>query len=86
MFGFKKKVIEVPVSNDVHEVQVVQLWYVKWTRRYDYDALYGESCVEAFPVEQDALDFAESLRNARALLRDTDTISKRWMTVTVVKN
>jgi hypothetical protein len=65
------KWLTVPASNDVREIEVAQLWYVRWQSRHGeyYDDTQKE--MEAFPSRQAAEEFAESLRNAFALVRHT---------------
>jgi hypothetical protein len=65
------KFLTVPASNEVREIEVAQLWEVRWTSR---DGSYsGETQpeMEGFPSRQAAEEFAESLRNAFALIRTT---------------
>lgn len=75
MFPFTKKLTvkqtEVPASNEVKTIENVQLWYVGWISR-DGDASWNTNKeTEAFTSEQEANDFAQSLRNAFKLLRHT---------------
>lgn len=67
---FKKKKI-VPKSNETEHIEAVKLWYVSWVSRHGrfFDDTSKE--IEAFPREEDANRFAESLRNAFKLIRHT---------------
>lgn len=65
------KWLTIPWSNRTKQIQVPQLWYVRWESRYDK---YGSSTqpeVEAFTSEQQANEFAESLRKAFKLIKHT---------------
>lgn len=64
---FKKLI--VPKSNDTKEVEAVQLWKVSWLSRYDKWDVHGHPEMEAFTSEEEAEQFAESLRNAFKLIR-----------------
>ena len=70
MFSFKS--LFVPKTNEVKEVQVVQLWYVKWTRVYNYASYHYrcEAVMEAFTSKEAAEEFAKSLKAAMVLLKD----------------
>lgn len=69
MWSFKR--IRVPESNNIKEVDAVQLWEVRWQSRNG--EFHGETSreVEAFPTEKEASEFAESLKNAFKLIRHT---------------
>ena len=67
---FTKK-IEVPESNEVKEIEAVQLWYVRWWARHGEFAHNLKQVTEAFTSEEEAEEFAKSLRNAFKLLRHT---------------
>ncbi len=71
MSWFRKKKIAKPVDNTTHEVDAVQLTYVRWKSRVGSYSSDTRTEVEAFPVDKDAQDFAESLRQAHKLLRNT---------------
>jgi hypothetical protein len=70
---FTKK-LTVPTTNDVKEVDTVQTWQVRWLSRNDkwHSSLFPE--LEVFLSEKDANDFADSLRNAYKLVRNTHEI------------
>ena len=66
---FKKTA--VPVSNETKEVETVQLWQVMWWSR---DGEYSHSLnkeFEVFTSEEEAKNFADSLRAAFKLIRYT---------------
>lgn len=72
----------IPFSNQQKTIEVAQLWEVRWTSRkgvYHFD-LRPE--MEAFLSEREANDFAVSLRQAFALVRNT---SKEEIGVSVKK-
>jgi len=73
MSWFKTKRVEKPEDNTTHEVEAVQLTYVRWTSRHGSYSHHTRSEMEAFPSEKDANDFAESLRQAHRLLRNTSS-------------
>ena len=72
MFAFfTKKKLKVPTSNELKRVDAVKLWIVTW---YSRNGQYSSDIVkeyEAFTSEEAATEFAESLKNAYALLRHT---------------
>lgn len=74
------KLLSVPVSNEIREIEVAQLWEVRWTSRNGEYSSDTRPEMEAFPTQEAAGDFAESLRNAFALVRHTSgtrvTVSK----------
>lgn len=72
---FRTKKIEKPVSDEVHEVDSVELTYVQWYRRHGAYSHDTEKCIEAFPNHQDALEFADSLKAAYKLLQHTSGTS-----------
>jgi hypothetical protein len=63
------KWLTVPVSNEVREIEVAQLWEVRWTSRNGAYHSDTQPEMEAFPTQQEAAEFAEALRNAFFLLR-----------------
>jgi len=67
---FKK--LTVPENSATKEVEVVQLWYVKWNQVYHYVSTHWQcsGVMEAFTSEQEANEFAASLKAAMALLKD----------------
>ena len=78
---FRKQV--VPETNETKQVDAVKLWVVKWRSieiRYNDDCELVSKTVEvcAFADKQLADDFVLSLKNAMALLKD----SNRVITVT----
>ena len=69
------KWLRVPESNATREVEVAQLWEVRWNA-VKFDRLFdnerycqSEPQVETFLAESEAAKFKESLENARTLLR-----------------
>ncbi len=69
MFWFKK--IRTPVSNETKETTVIQLWMVKWSKRYGEFSGSTIPVVEAFTSKEAAEEFKESLVAAYALLKHT---------------
>lgn len=65
------KKIECPKSDTLESLRAVQLTYVSWYKRTGDYYHNIEKCVEAFPSEDDAEKFAESLRCAFKLIRHT---------------
>jgi len=67
---FKK--LTVPENSATKEVEAVQLWYVKWNNVYHYVSTHWQARanIEAFTSEQEANEFAASLKAAVALLKD----------------
>lgn len=73
MIVFFKK-LSVPKTNEVKEIDAVQLWEVRWTSRYDkwHSSLQPE--MECFTSEELANSFADSLRAAFKLVRNTSSV------------
>lgn len=65
------KWLTVPASNETREIEVAQLWEVRWKSRHGPYHSDVRPEVEAFPSRQAAEEFAESLRNAFDLVRHT---------------
>jgi hypothetical protein len=65
------KKIECPKSDTLESLRAVQLTYVSWYKRTGRYYSDTEKCIEAFPSEDDAKKFAESLRCAFKLIRHT---------------
>jgi hypothetical protein len=68
---FRKKVKEVPLTNATKEVEAVQLWEVEWKGRDGPFSSDVRREWEVFTSEEQAAEFAESLRRAFKLLRIT---------------
>jgi hypothetical protein len=69
MVWFRKKV-EAPSGQTV-ELDGLQVWMVRWVSRYgDYHGNTQQEA-QAFTNEEDANHFAQSLRDAFALIRHT---------------
>ena len=71
---FKKfftKKVEVPETNEVKEVEAIQLWFVRWYSRSGSFSSDMRKEMEAFSSEEAAEEFAESLRAAFKLIRHT---------------
>jgi hypothetical protein len=64
---FLKK-LTVPATNETKEIEVAQLWEVRWTSRHGEYSHSVEPELEAFPSKEAAEEFATSLRNAFDLL------------------
>jgi len=75
------KPLEVPVSNEVKTIDAVQLWEVRWWSRFGRWYTDVTPVVEAFPTQEEAQAFADSLKLAFKLVRNTE----EYATVTVVK-
>ena len=70
MSWFAKK-LTVPENNDTKEIEAIQLWEVRWcSRNGEYHGCTKQE-LEAFPTNQEAIEFAEALRNAFRLIRHT---------------
>jgi hypothetical protein len=69
---FKKT--SVPVSNEMKEVDAVQLWQVTWWSRHGEYSSDLEKEFEVFTSEKEANEFAEALRAAYKLVRHTSRI------------
>lgn len=81
--AFSFKSIFTPKSNETKEVQVVQLWYVRWPRFYFGPmgiSIYHSYVMEAFTSEAQAKEFYQSLKAALILLKDD------WRNITIEKN
>lgn len=70
------KFIDVPASNETRQIEVAQLWEVRWesyrgigSMSDDYPKRHLE--LEAFPTREAAEEFAASLRLAAKLWRHT---------------
>lgn len=53
----------------------IDTWVVEWTRRYGSFHGDTEQCFQAFTDEQEAKDFAESIRRAHKLIGNTSGTS-----------
>ena len=49
----------------------IDTWVVEWTRRWGDFAGNSEQCFQAFTNEQEAMDFADSIRRAHKLIGNT---------------
>jgi len=67
---FLKKV-KVPISNEIKEINTVQLWEVRWTSRYGDFSSQTRPEIEVFTNELDAREFEIALNNAFVLIRHT---------------
>ena len=76
---WKKK--ELPVTNDTKEVDVVQLWHVRWRSRHGQFSSDTREELEGFPSLELANEFADSLKAAFKLLKHTSDTA-----ITVEKN
>ncbi len=65
------KKVKVPVSNEIKEIDAVQLWRVEWISRYGEFHSHIRQEVEVFTSESQANEFATALRNAFALVKHT---------------
>lgn len=70
MLWFKKK--SVPETNDTKEIEVVQLWYVRWESRHGSYSFDTKKEMEGFTSEAEAREFAASLNAANKLLKNTN--------------
>ncbi len=65
------KFLTVPTSNETREIEVAQLWEVRWESRHGEYSNDTRPEMEAFPTRQTAEEFAEALRNAFDIVRHT---------------
>ena len=74
---WKRKKIEVPVTNETQEIEVLETWVVSWVsiEAYSYSSLLRNGQVEfvVFIDEEQANNFKKSLEDAIVLLKDTPT-------------
>ena len=66
---FLLKKLLVPFTNERRAVDAVRLWEVRWTARTGRYSSDEEPVMECFTSQQDAIDFAESIRLAFKLLK-----------------
>lgn len=74
------KQITVPENNRTKVVDAIQLWEVRWTSRNGYYHSDRRPEMEAFPTEEEANFFADALKKAFSLIRNTS--SENRVTVT----
>ncbi len=84
---FIVKLLNVPVSNETKQIEVAQLWEVRWWSRNGWsmseDNPSHVSCrqeVETFLTAREAEAFATSLRNAFDILKYTGSGRKVFVT------
>lgn len=65
------KWLTVPTSNETREIEVAQLWEVRWTSRHGEYSVCTQPEMEAFTTREAAEEYATSLRNAFDLIRHT---------------
>jgi len=75
LFTFKK--LTVPETNDTKEVDVIQLWEVRWISRHGEYSHHTQPELEAFTSYEKANEFATALKNANKLLRNKNNIDVR---------
>lgn len=68
--NFIKKWLSSP-SGETVKLEAVELWYVRWTRRYGQYSGDTEEVMEAFTNYADAVHFKEQLQEAFKLIRHT---------------
>lgn len=56
------------------EVEGAEVWIVSWDSRYGKYSDNTKKVAKAFLLKQDAIDFAQSLYDAHALLQNTNDI------------
>ena len=56
------------------EVEGAEVWIVSWDSRYGKYSDNIQKVAKAFLLKQDAIDFAQSLYDAHALLQNTNDI------------
>lgn len=78
--NFLSKLLTVPETNTTKQIDVIQMWEVRWRSRKSEVDFDGHPELECFSMEAEAEEFAKALRNAFALIRIT-TMNR----VTVVK-
>lgn len=74
MTFFTKKKENIITDVNTQEVEGAEVWVVTWQRRWGDFSTHVEMVAKAFLREQDAKTFADSLREAKKLLQDTDDI------------
>lgn len=76
MFSFLKKKVNIPTAEE-KTIEAAETWRVSWIGRYGRFAHDTRLESEFFFSEEDANDFANSLRNAFKLIRHSseDTVS-----------
>lgn len=65
------KFLTVPETNATRQIEVAQLWEVRWRSRFGKYNGDTRPEVEAFASEEEAKAFATALRQAFTLLRHT---------------
>lgn len=73
---FWTKGVTVPETNETRQIEAIQLWYVRWTARKGAFNSDAYPVMEAFPSEQLANEFADSLKQAFKLLKHTSEGTK----------
>lgn len=70
------KKLTVPWTNETKQIDAVQMWEVRWQSDHGHYDFSRDNVpeIEAFTSEEAAENFATSLRQAFALVRDTNTI------------
>lgn len=74
--GIIKKIIYFPFRKE-RKLEAVELWSVRWKRRYGKWESSTEPVAEFFTNKEDAEYFAERLKEAKNLLQYTETINIR---------
>ena len=75
--NFVKKINSIFKVEEVRQVEGSEIWTVSWKttkNRYDTIVDWGDRAFKAFFNEDDANDFAESLRAANNLLQNRTNI------------
>ena len=70
---FFKKKNNIPVTSQ-KEVDGAEVWLVSWDSRYGEYSSSVERVAKAFLTEDDAIEFADKLREAKALLQYRENI------------
>ena len=68
------KLLTVPFENGTRQIEVVQLWEVRWMSRHGEYSGDVAPQIETFTTREAADNFATSLRNAFKLIRHTGTV------------
>lgn len=74
---FKKKKIDVPVSNEIKEIEVIDTWILSWENHfpsYGGTIIYKEKQYLVFTNEQEARETKDALEKAALLLKDKGRI------------
>jgi len=84
---FFTKKLQIPVSNETKQIDVIQLWEVRWYGLDHYKFGTPIPCMEAFTSEDEAIQFKTSLEKAFDLLKiKNDAFYAEFRKVTLKKS